>query len=257
MRNKTGLILDPSSYYLVDHSTIHVVAGTPWTPCNTEITYTYGTPVPVAGQMAARTLAMEFAKLWAGDDDCALPQRVTSVSRQGVSYTILDNQEFIAELRTGIYAIDLFLKTVNPDNARRKAKVFTPDVPRGRRYTAKPLYLTANALFDVNVHGATAGTWTSVGTAANLAALVDDVGWTPVVTLRNYGGTKSVDLDTAAITVNTTTNVVTFSVSYDKAFAAIGMVDPGTWTLYATKTIAGVPTISQLATGNLTIKMWP
>jgi hypothetical protein len=257
MRNKTGAILDPSSYYLVDHSTIHVVAGTPWTPCNTEITYTYGTPVPIAGKMAARTLAMEFAKLWAGDDDCALPQRVTSVSRQGVSYTILDNQEFIDELRTGVYAIDLFLKTVNPDNARRKAKVFTPDVPRGRRYTAKPLYLTADAKYDVNVHGATAGTWTSVGTTSNLTALVDDVGWTPVVTLRNYGGTKSVDLDTGAISVNTTTNVVTFSVSYDKAFAAIGMVDPGTWTLYATKTVAGVPTISQLATGNLTIRMWP
>ena len=257
MRNKTGLILDPSSYYLVDHSTIHVVAGTPWTPCNTEITYTYGTPVPVAGRMAARTLAMEFAKLWSGDDDCALPQRVTSVSRQGVSYTILDNQEFIDELRTGVYAIDLFLKTVNPDNARRKAKVFTPDVPRARRYTAKPLYLTADEDFDVNIHGAVAGTWTSSGTTADVTALVDEAGWTPVVTLRSYGGVKSVDLDASAITVNTTTNIVTFTVSYDKAFAAIGMVDPGTWTLYATKTIAGVPNISEIATGNLTIKMWP
>jgi len=70
----------------------------------------YGTPVPVAGKMAALTMATEFAKLWSGDDDCALPQRITSVSRQGVSYTILDNQEFIAELRTGLYAVDLFLK---------------------------------------------------------------------------------------------------------------------------------------------------
>ena len=257
MRNKTGLILDPSSYYLVDHSTIHVVAGTPWTPCNTEITYTYGTPVPAAGKMAARTLAMEFAKLWSGDDDCALPQRVTSVSRQGVSYTILDNQEFIEELRTGVYAIDLFLKTVNPDNARKKAKVFTPDVPRARRYTAKPLYLTADADYDITLTGATAGTWTSTGTTADVTALVDEDGWTPVVTLRNYGATKSIDLDSSAITVNTTTNIVSFTVSYDKAFAAIGMVDPGTWTLYATKTIAGVPNIAQIATGNLKIEMYP
>jgi hypothetical protein len=256
IRNKLGTIIDPSSYYLVDHSTIHVAAGTPWTPCNTEITYMYGTPVPVAGKMAALTMATEFAKLWAGDDDCALPQRITSISRQGVSYTILDNQEFIAELRTGLYAVDLFLKTVNPDNARRKSKVFTPDVPRGRSYTAKPLYLTANALFHVKLIRSAAGSWTSVGTNANLAALVDDTGWTPVVTLRNYGATKSVDLDTSSITVNTATNIVTFSVSYDKAFAAIGMVDPGTWTLYATKTIAGVPTVSELATGNLKIQMY-
>ena len=256
MRNKTGKILDPSSYYLVDHSTIHVVAGTPWTPCNTEITYEYGTSVPVAGKMAARTMALEFAKLWAGDDDCALPQRITSISRQGVSYTILDNQEFIDELRTGLYAVDLFLKTVNPDNARRKAKVFTPDVPRARRYTAKALPLTANALFDIKLIRGTSDSWTSVGTNANLAALVDDVGWTPVVTLRNYGGTKSVDLDASDITVNTTTNIVTFTVSYDKAFLAVGMVDPGTWTLYATKTIAGVPNVSELATGNLSIQMY-
>jgi hypothetical protein len=90
-----------------------------------------------------------------------------------------------------------------------------------------------------------------------VTALVDDVGWTPVVTLRNYGATKSVDLDTSAITVNTVSNIVSFSVSYDKAFSALGMVDPGTWTLYATKTIAGVPNVNEIATGNLTINMWP
>jgi hypothetical protein len=256
LRNKVGTIIDPSKYYLVDHSTIHVSAGTPWTPCNTEITYEYGTPVPVAGRMAARTMALEFAKLWAGDDDCALPQRITSISRQGISYTILDNQEFIDELRTGLYAVDLFLKTTNPDNARRKAKVFTPDVPRARRYTAKPLYLTANADYDVTLIRDQAGTWTSEGTDADLTALVDEAGWTPVVTLRNYGATKSVDLDSESITVNTGTDVVTFSVPYSKAFGALGMVDPGTWTLYATKTIAGVETITELATGNLRIQMY-
>jgi hypothetical protein len=256
LRNKVGTIIDPSKYYLVDHSTIHVSAGTPWTPCNTEITYEYGTPVPVAGRMAARTMALEFAKLWAGDDDCALPQRITSVSRQGISYTILDNQEFIDELRTGLYAVDLFLKTTNPDNARRKAKVFTPDVPRARRYTAKPLYLTADADYDVTLIRDQAGTWTSEGTDADLTALVDEAGWTPVVTLRNYGATKSVDLDSESITVNTGTDVVTFSVPYSKAFGALGMVDPGTWTLYATKTIEGVETITELATGNLRIQMY-
>lgn len=256
MRNKVGAIIDPSKYYLVDHSTIHVAAGTAWTPCNTEITYEYGSPVPVAGRMAARTMALEFAKLWAGDDDCALPQRITSVSRQGVSYTILDNQEFIDELRTGLYAVDLFLKTVNPDNARKKAKVFTPDVPRARRYTAKPLYLTADPDFDLTLIRNAEATWTSAGTTADIAALVDQVGWTPVVTLRNYGATRSINLDSSAIHVDTVGDVVTFNVSYDKAFAAIGMVDPGTWTLYATKTVDGVENIATIATGNLKIQMY-
>jgi hypothetical protein len=98
-----------------------------------EVTYQYGHMPPMAGRMAARTLAQQFALLWEGSEDCELPSRVSSVTRQGVSYTILDQQDFIAELRTGVYAVDLFLKTVNPDKARRKSKVFSPDIPRGTR----------------------------------------------------------------------------------------------------------------------------
>jgi hypothetical protein len=100
-----------------------------------EVTYTYGQLPPVAGRMAARQLAIEFARAWGGDPECQLPDRITSVNRQGVSWTILDNQDFIADLRTGVYAVDLFLKTVNPDNARKRAKVFSPDLRRGRKKT--------------------------------------------------------------------------------------------------------------------------
>jgi hypothetical protein len=34
------------------------------------------------------------------------------------------------------------------------------------------------------------------------------------------------------------------------------MVDPGIWTLYATKTIDGVENVSELASGNLQVKMY-
>lgn len=256
IRNKYGKILDPSSYYLVDHSTIHIKAGTPWTPCNTEITYEYGATVPMAGKMAAKTLATEFAKLWSGDEECMLPQRVTSVSRQGVSYTILDNQEFIDELRTGLYAVDLFLKTVNPDNARRKSKVFSVDNPRARRYTPKSFVLTEDADYDLAVVKSTPATWTSAGTNADLSNFFPASGWDPQVTLYNYSGSVVTNLDTSDITVNTTSNVVSFVVSYDKAFSALGMVDPGTWSLFATKTIAGVKNIVEVASGNLQIKLY-
>jgi hypothetical protein len=210
----------------------------------------------MAGKMAARTLAMEFAKLWAGDDDCQLPQRITSVSRQGVSFTILDNQEFIEELRTGLYAVDLFLKTTNPDNARRKSKVFSPDAPRARRYTPKAVSLTADADYDLKIIQSAPAVWTSTGTDADLSNFFPDSGWAPVVTLRNYGANKSIDLDSTDITVNQDTDVLSFTVSYDKAFQALGMVDPGTWTLYATKTIDGVENVTEIASGNLQIQMY-
>lgn len=258
IRNRTGQILDPSSYYLVDHSTIHIKAGTPWTPCNTEVTYSYGTPVPVAGKMAARKLAIEFARLWSGDEQCELPQRVTSVSRQGVSYTILDNQEFIDELRTGLYEIDLFLKVVNPDNARRKSKVFSVDTPRARRYSPKAITLTANPLFDLTLVKGAPATWTSAGRPTVLTNFFPDSGWTPVIILRSYSGSVSVNLEASDYTLNYSgTGTLNFTVPYDKAVRALGMVDPGTWTLYATKTIDNIPNIIELASGNLQIKMYP
>lgn len=256
IRNRTGSVIDPSSYYLVEHSTVHIKAGTPWTPCNTEITYSYGTPIPAIGKMAARTLAIEFMKLWSDDETCALPQRVTSVARQGVSYTILDQQEFIQELRTGIYVIDLFIKTVNPDGARRKSKVFSPDQPRARRYTPKALPLTVDTDFDIALIKDASATWTSATKGLDLSNLFPDTGWTPVVTLKSYSGIRSVDLDSTDISLNYGTSVISFTVPYAKANTALGMIDPGTWTLYATKTIDGVENIVELATGNLQIKMY-
>jgi hypothetical protein len=207
--------------------------------------------------MAARTLAMEFAKLWAGDEDCALPQRVTSISRQGVSYTLLDSQDFIDDVRTGLYAVDLFLKTVNPDKARAKSRVFSPDVPRARRYTPKALALTANTNFDISVVRNTAASWTSVGKAGtDVSIFFTQNGWTPVVTVRNNSGNKSLDIESSYITTNSAANSVSFSITYDDAYKTLGMVDPGTWTLYATKTVGGVETVSELETGNLQIKLY-
>ena len=193
IRNRSGVVVDPSSYYLVDHSTIQATAGSRWTPCDIEITYTYGTEPPTMGRLAARTLAFEFCKLWNGDDDCMLPQRVTSVSRQGVSYTILDSQEFIDDLRTGLYVVDMFLKSVNPDKARAKARVFTPDVPRGRRYTPKAYKLAASDM-DIRITPNSTGTADTALTDINAMFLVEELGWTPYIIVRNYSENASVTL---------------------------------------------------------------
>jgi hypothetical protein len=257
VRIRTGDILSEDSYYLVDHSTLQAAAGVPWTPCNVEVTYTYGSPIPTAGKMAARTLAIELAKLWAGDDDCMLPQRITSISRQGVSYTLLDSQDFIEDVRTGLYVVDLFLKSINPDKARAKARVFSPDVPRGRRYTRKDLVLATNADTDINVIREATTTWTSAGKASvDVSLFFDEPDWIPSVVLRSYSGSKTVEISASDITLNNGAQTVSFPVTYKNAWGALGMVDPGTWTLYATKTIAGVETVSEIETGNLQIKLY-
>jgi hypothetical protein len=221
VRNRSGVVIDPSSYYLVDHSTIQAVSGSRWTPCDIEVTYTYGTEPPAMGRLAARTLAFEFCKLWNGDDDCMLPQRVTSVSRQGVSYTILDSQEFIDDLRTGLYVVDMFLKSVNPDKARAKARVFTPDVPRGRRYTPKGKKLATSAL-DLNVTAGGTGTVNVSLSSINAMFLTEELGWSPYIIIRSYGENASVTLDDVVSTSDPTPTTINLTnVRRDNDIAAL------------------------------------
>ena len=329
IRDRAGNVISPDKYYLVDHSTIQAVVGTPWTPCNVEVTYSYGVEPPALGKMAARTLAIEFSKLWSGDDTCALPQRVTSISRQGVSYTLLDSQDFIDEMRTGLYAIDLFLKTVNPDKARAKAKVFSTDTPRARRNTPKAVKLGASAL-DIIVPAAGTGS-TNVSLSSINGLFILSGGWAPEVIIRSYGETASktlagagviTDPTTTARTVSnkllasnvatlttstahgffvgtsvviagvdatfngtytitqvptpttfryakinsnvataaasgtassTTDNRITVSVTYEDALSILKMIDPGTWELYATRTVGTTTETTLICTGNLKI----
>ena len=116
----------------------------------------------------------------------------------------------IAELRTGLYAVDLFLKSVNPDSARAKARVFTPDVPRGRRYTPKAQKLGASDLDIVVTAGSSGSTSVSL-TSINANFLVEELGWTPYVVVRNYSQSASVDIDDAVVTADPTPSPATVS----------------------------------------------
>lgn len=127
-----GSDLDPSAYVVYDHSFI-AAPNKCWATCDDiEVRYSYGTGPPPLGQIAAAALADQYILAMADDDECALPQRVTQISRQGMSWTLLDPQDFLDKGRTGIYQVDLFLATVNPDGARLRARVFSPDIPHGR-----------------------------------------------------------------------------------------------------------------------------
>jgi hypothetical protein len=127
-----GEAVSPSAYAIYDHSFI-ASPNECWSTCDdVEVTYRYGTPPPALGRMAAKALADQYLLAMEGSDECELPQRVTQISRQGVSWTLLDPQEFLKEGRTGIYQVDLFLAVVNPDGARLRPRVFSPDIPRAR-----------------------------------------------------------------------------------------------------------------------------
>ena len=128
-----GESLAPGEYALINRAAV----GFPYTrlACGAQcvrVSYLWGVNPPAGGRAAAVRLAEQFLLAWDGSDDCRFPKRVTNVTRQGVSWTILDPQDFLDDGRTGLYEVDLFLKTTNPDKARRPARVFSPDMPRAQ-----------------------------------------------------------------------------------------------------------------------------
>lgn len=243
LRDLDGNIIDPSKYYLSDHSTILGVPGAGWSPSQVEVTYTYGTEPPTAGRAAARLLASELVKLYEGDDTCALPQRVTSVSRQGVSYTILDNQDFIDELKTGLYAVDLFLKTANPDKARARARVFSPDQPRARRITgASPLYPLSAFDIYVTADGASNLYYFS---EINADFLDGSNAWTIQIDFSDINNNKTVEIPSAAV-IDRVANTIRLSCTYKQALDVIGPRDPGILDMYAVRPSLGNPAVEEV-----------
>lgn len=137
-----GTILDASAYRLDHQKWLVRVDGSSWPCCqdltenDTEtgtwsITVTYGRPIPVALQNAAAVLACELLKAAVGDPDCALPARVQTITRQGVTMALLDPQEFLTAGRTGLYEVDVAVAAFNPHALTRRAGVWSPEI-RGR-----------------------------------------------------------------------------------------------------------------------------
>ena len=255
LRTQQGEIVDPSTYYLSNHSTVFGTSDAKWTPSNIEITYTYGSPPPTSGRAAARILANELVKLFEDDDACALPQRVTSVVRQGVVYTVLDNQSFVDELKTGVYAVDLFLKSVNPDKARARARVFSPDTPNARRLTGKnPVFVLSSFDLYFNTDG---GTQIYYVNEFNSDFLTEDSSWEVYAVVSNHSNTKTETFQNE-VSPDGGEGTIRLSIGYSDLLRILGPRDPGTIDLYATRPSLGNPEVAEvvnLLTGNVIYQM--
>jgi hypothetical protein len=126
-----GELLDPSQYKLEGDLLIRV-GGVAWPDQDLlrpldeagtwSVEYLRGSPVPAGVGVLVGKLALEFYNACSGGK-CKLPRRVTSVSRQNVTYQMVDPTDIYAEGKTGIPEIDLWLAAVNPKKIQRRSRV--------------------------------------------------------------------------------------------------------------------------------------
>lgn len=147
-----GAVVDPSTYRVDEYRWLVRTTPNPETPnegwpcCQSmdlpttqvgtfEVTYTYGTPPPRGGVQAAAALACQLALACTpgAEGQCSLPERVTSITRQGVSMVVIDPFDFLEEGRTGLYVVDQWINSVNPAGLRRPPAVIAPSRPVNRR----------------------------------------------------------------------------------------------------------------------------
>lgn len=140
-----GIILDETMYRVDDFRKLVRLDPTPsvtgaaacWPTCqdlslpDTEegtfsVTLTYGREVPFLVKQATAALACEFLKSCVGAP-CLLPQRISSLTRQGVTVGFLDTMAFLEKGRTGIYLVDLAIATFNPYRLLKQASVYSID----------------------------------------------------------------------------------------------------------------------------------
>lgn len=134
-----GQVLPAEAYYFSPReSSLRRIDGGVWPaaqdlelppngPGTFEVNVEWGREVPLGGQVAAGVLAVEFAKALCDDSSCALPKRVQSISRQGITVA-LDTFDDLEKGHTGIWLIDSWISSVA--RAPRGGSVASPDVGR-------------------------------------------------------------------------------------------------------------------------------
>lgn len=139
-----GEVLDPSEYRLDNWRTLIRLRdpdgrnpGWPtWQeldldddqPGTWSVLLSWGREPPPEGVRAAAVLACELAMSCSPDlaGECRLPKNVTSVTREGVTIVMSPSDFLDKDGKTGLWEVDLFIRSVNPQRSQQNASVWAP-----------------------------------------------------------------------------------------------------------------------------------
>lgn len=128
-----GEVLPATAYRVRDYRWLDRIDGEMW-PCGSDLSdpdafhywVAWGRNPPIGLVNAAAVFWMELALRCVDSDACRLPERVTSIVREGVTYTIIDPQKFLDVGRTGIADVDLALTAAKAGRTQVAPGGFSP-----------------------------------------------------------------------------------------------------------------------------------
>jgi hypothetical protein len=146
-----GEVVSPASYRVDVAEGAYLLVrtdGTCWPICQNaaaeasevgtfEVTYDQGVPLPEALAIATGLLACEYAKALTPGQNCALPAKMTRLSRQGVEIEVAPPVP--DDGKTGIRMVDDTIAALNPGKRQAPPMIMSPDLmPRDRRTVIYP-----------------------------------------------------------------------------------------------------------------------
>jgi hypothetical protein len=129
-----GLVLDPSEYRIIDRDKVIRTNGASWPssqslyadpalPDTFAITFTHGSDIPEVVKRATIELAEELWNSDAAADNCKLPAGVTSVNRQGLSFSLDQQVDQVRQAGPTMESVMAAMAAYNPTNQRVPADV--------------------------------------------------------------------------------------------------------------------------------------
>lgn len=139
-----GELVDPSAYQIQNNYLLVRTDGHCWPTCvdyskqdppEFTVTYLRGEELGPALQLMTGKLAYEYALACEGSEECRLPTRLQSLSRQGVSVQVSPGNTYLDFGMTQIAEIDQLIIALNPNRLTERPMVLSPDRPRPRMVT--------------------------------------------------------------------------------------------------------------------------
>jgi hypothetical protein len=142
--SEDGVIIGSDLYRIDNGQWLVRTDGECWTECQNydvdsgmgtfAVTYLQGIPVPRVLLGAAGEYACEWARACIGQD-CRLPTRAQSISRQGITISNVSIEDLLNNGLTGIPSVDNVIVQFNPYGLKSRMRVVSPDTPIVRTTT--------------------------------------------------------------------------------------------------------------------------